>query len=245
MRLKGKIAIVTGAASGIGRAIAERFHAEGASVIVADLEVDEAFSGENRASVRLDVTRERDWEETMGAVVQKFGTPDILVNNAGISGKTALLIKDLSLADWQRVLSVNLDGAFLGTRAALRAMAGTGGSIINIASIHSFVAAAGTAAYSASKGGLTMLTKVAAVEGAASEVQIRVNSLHPGYIETPLLTARFSQAPDRRDAVLAATPARRLGQPEEVASAALYLASDESAFTTGASLTLDGGYTAI
>ena len=244
-RLAGRTAIVTGAASGIGRAIADRLLALGANVIATDLAANEEPDTAQRRSIVQDVRDERGWEELVRLAKKDFGGLDILVNNAGITAAERLPIADLSLDDWKRVLSVNLDGLFLGTREGLRAMADRGGVIVNIASVHSFIAAAGTAAYSTSKGGVVMLTKVAAVEGAQLPRPVRVNSVHPGYIETPLVSARFAQVPGLQANIEDKTPLGRLGRSDEVAGAVAYLCDDDAAFVTGTTLTLDGGLTAI
>ncbi|PZU56823.1 MAG: hypothetical protein DI547_15355 [Sphingobium sp.] len=245
LSLNGRTAIITGAASGIGLATVERLLAEGANVVATDLSEGAALDSDRYRSVIHDVRDEAGWEQVVSLAQSVFGGVDILVNNAGITAARLLPIADLSLEDWQRVLSVNLDGAFLGTRAGMNAMAERGGVIINIASVHSFIAAAGTAAYSTSKGGVVMLTKVAAVEGAKLTCPVRVNSIHPGYIETPLVSARFEQVPALKAEIEGRTPLSRLGRVEEVAAAVAYLCSDDAGFVTGTSLTLDGGLTAI
>ena len=243
-RLAGKTALVTGAASGIGEATIARFLAEGARVVATDLREITA-SSERMLALRHDVTVEADWARVITETEGTFGGLDILVNNAGITSEKARPIMDLPLEEWRSILAVNLDGPFLGTKFAMRAMEAKGGVIVNVASIHSFVAAAGISAYGSSKSGLAMLTKIAAIEGARNAPPIRVNSVHPGYVLTPLLEARFAQNPEREGGILDATPLRRLGTPDEVAAAILYIASEDAAYMTGAGLTLDGGYTAI
>ena len=243
-RLAGKVAIVTGAAAGIGRATADLFAAEGAQVVATDVGPIEGLGG-GALVLRHDVADEAQWTGVFDAALTRFGRVDILVNNAGISATRPGPLMQVELADWRRVLAVNLDGAFLGMKHAMRAMAEHGGAIVNVASIHGFVAAPNTAAYSTSKGGLTMLTKVGAVEGARMVPPVRVNSVHPGYVETPLVAARFAQRPEYRDHVEQATPLGRLATPEEIAAAILYLASDDAAYVVGSALTIDGGYTAV
>lgn len=243
-RLADKVAIITGAAAGIGRAAAELFAAEGARVVATDIGPVETL-GADWLVMRHDVADEAQWVAVFEAALERFGRVDILVNNAGISAAVPVPLAEVALEDWRRVLSVNLDGTFLGMKHAMQKMAGHGGAIVNIASVHGFVAAANTAAYSTSKGGVTMLTKVGAVEGAKMVPPVRVNSIHPGYVETALVAARFAQRPERRGQVEQATPLGRLGVPAEIAQAILYLASDESSFVTGSALTVDGGYTAI
>ncbi len=243
-RLQDKVVLVTGAAGGIGRAITAVFAAEGALVAASDLEAPEA--GEAALALALDVTDEAAWQSGVAAVVARFGRLDILVNNAGLA-----LAKDLeetSLEEWRQVMAVNLDGAFLGTRAAVAAMRQNGGgAIVNLASIAGIVGAARLAAYTAAKGGLRAFTKAAALHCAERGYGIRVNSLHPGFTETGMLDGIAGALGDT-DAVKAKMarrqPLGRLATPEEVARAALYLASDEAAYMTGAELVLDGGFTA-
>lgn len=243
-RLAGKVAIITGAAAGIGHATAEAFSAEGALVVATD--IGPISDGDVRwLRLRHDVADEAQWEDVFAAAYRTHGKVDVLVNNAGISATNPCPLSEVTIDDWRRVLSVNLDGTFLGIKHAMRAMAEHGGSIVNVASVHGFVAAANTGAYSTSKGGVTMLTKVAAVEGARMPHPVRVNSVHPGYVETALVAARFDQRPDRRGQVEQATPLGRLATPKEVAAAILYLASDEASYVTGSALTVDGGYTAV
>ena len=244
-RFAGKTAIVTGAASGIGMATVERLLADGASVIATDLSQGPVPDGDRLRSVIHDVRDEAGWDSVVSLAQTAFGGVDIVVNNAGVSATTRLPVAELPLEEWHHVLSINLDGVFLGTRAGMRAMADRGGAIVNIGSVHSFVAAPGTAAYSTSKGAVVMLTKVAAVEGAKLPRPIRVNSVHPGYIETPLVAVRFGQVPALRDHVEGATPLGRLGRAEEVAGAITYLCSNDAGYVTGTTLTLDGGLTAI
>ncbi|RSY82024.1 SDR family NAD(P)-dependent oxidoreductase [Sphingomonas koreensis] len=244
-RLSGRTAIVTGASSGIGLATVERLLAEGANVMATDVADHDGAPSERLRHLVHDVRDEAGWDEIVAQTIAAFGGLDIVVNNAGVTAATLVPLAETSLADWQRVMSVNLDGVFLGTRAGLKAMAERGGVIINIASIHSFIAAPGTGAYSTSKGGVVMLTKVAAVEGAQLPRPVRVNSVHPGYIETPLVANRLAQRPELKTAIEDKTPLRRLGRAAEVAGAVAYLCSDDAAFVTGTGVTLDGGLTSI
>ncbi len=246
MRLEGKVAIVTGAARGIGAATVRRFAEEGARVVVADLlkSEGEALARKLQAAgcealfISLDVTDERQWEATVGAVKARYGALHVLVNNAGILAMEG--IADTSLETWERVMRVNSTGAFLGTRAAVRAMrASGGGSIINISSIAGIVGTAGAGAYHASKGAIRMLTKAAAV--AYAKDGIRVNSVHPGLIETPMTAGMDAAA---FQGFVSLHPLGRAGRPEEVANVCLFLASEESSYVTGAELVVDGGYTA-
>lgn len=251
-RVAGKIAFVTGAASGIGLAIAERLAAEGAKVVMADVNVEAGealaakLSGENRAVAfeRLDVTSEAEWQRAISSTLRAFGSLDILVNCAGVAaGGQELLHHDF--AAWRRTLSINLDGVFLGLRHGGAAIvANGGGAVVNISSVASRAAVLRGAAYCASKAGVAQLTKVAALEWAS--LGVRVNSVHPGYVETPLVDTLMRQAADRQAmhaAAVARHPIGRLGLPHEIANAVLFLASDEASFATGAELLVDGGYT--
>ncbi len=244
-RLKGKIALITGAASGIGRATAELFAAEGATVVATDL--DEAgLAGLPGRAVRLDVTSEADWEAAFAAARSAFGRVDILVNAAGIAIGGA--IETTSLADWRRTMAVNAEGTFLGCREAVRMMRETGGgAIVNISSAAGLVGDPKLAAYCASKGAVRLLTKSVALQCARAGYKIRCNSVHPSFAETPMLERMFARAADPeklRAGLIRATPLGRLGSAGDVAAAILYLASDEAAFITGAELAVDGGLTA-
>lgn len=238
--MTGKVALVTGAASGIGRAIADRLAKEGAMVAVCDLGPPGEPWRPGCFGVELDVTREQHWRAAIEQVRMRYGRLDILVNNAGIGMPGPLV--DLALCDWRAVMAVNLDGAFLGIKHAVPAMRQSGGgAIVNIASMLATVAVPDAAAYSASKAGLLALTRAAALELAVD--RISVNAVSPGWIDTPLLRSRLAAQPEREAAMLAKTPAGRLGSPAEVAAAVQYLASAEAAFVTGTTITLDGGYT--
>jgi NAD(P)-dependent dehydrogenase (short-subunit alcohol dehydrogenase family) len=251
-RLSGKVALVTGAASGIGAAAARRLAQGGAAVLLTDVDLageDVAASisaGGGRAQFRLhDVTSHPDWAAAVEHAVQDFGRLDILVNNAGIAGGRHELM-DHSYDAWRHIIGVNLDGVFLGLRhAGPRLAAAGGGSVINISSILGKVGMAGAAAYCASKGGVTLLTKAAALEWAP--MNIRVNSVHPGFIDTPLVSNALADREDgneMRVALMNAHPLGRFGVPKEIGDAIAFLASDESSFITGAELVVDGGYTA-
>lgn len=246
MRLKDKVAIVTGAAHGMGEAEARLFAREGAWVVVADVLRDQAESvaadiraeGGDAIAATIDVTSETEWMALIAQTVAKHGRLDILVNNAGISGSS---VGDPdALEGWQRVIAVNQTSVFLGTKLAAEQMAKTGGgSIVNISSIMGFVGgASGHPAYSASKGAVRIYTKSAAVR--YGPLGIRVNSVHPGYMP-PMLHA--TNANERADKI-ALTPLGRLGKPIEVAYGVLFLASDEASFVTGTELVIDGGYIA-
>jgi 3alpha(or 20beta)-hydroxysteroid dehydrogenase len=240
-RLRGKVAIVTGGARGIGRATAELFAREGAHVYAPDVnEPPPSFGHDRIHSSQMDVSSEKDWQQLIAAVLARHGTIDVLVNNAGIGGSLCAVV-DETLESWQRVLAVNETGVFLGMRAVLPCMrARRRGSIINVSSIWGTAAVAFAAAYHASKGAVRHLSKHAAVAYATDN--IRVNSVHPGIIATPLVLEGQSEQASAR--VVAATPLGRMGQPLEVAQGILFLASDESSFVTGTELVVDGGYLA-
>lgn len=246
MRLKDKIAIVTGAARGMGEAEARLFAEEGARVVIADILRNQAEAvaadiragGGDASAATIDVTSEPQWMDLIAQTVAHHGRLDILVNNAGISGSS---VGDPDgLGGWERVIAVNQTSVFLGTKLAAEQMAKTGGgSIVNISSIMGFVGGAGGhPAYSASKGAVRIYTKSAAVR--YGPLGIRVNSVHPGYMP-PMLNA--TNANERADKI-ALTPLGRLGKPIEVAYGVLFLASDEASFVTGTELVIDGGYIA-
>ncbi len=250
-RVAGKIAIVTGGASGLGEATCRLLAREGASVVVADINeaaghaiVKEIRAEGNEATFApLDVTDEAGWDAAIQAVLNLYGRIDILVNNAGIAPSGDM---DMPFDLWRKVMAVNLDGVFLGTRAAIRAMqaGGNGGSIINLSSTMGYVAEPTTAAYSASKGGVRLLTKAAALHCGAKGLPIRVNSVHPGMCVTPLVRSYLDAHPGAEEAQVANHPIGHLGDAEDVAYGVLYLASDESKFSTGTELVIDGGYLA-
>ncbi|WP_323034664.1 SDR family oxidoreductase [Pararhodobacter sp.] len=251
-RLSGKTALVTGAARGIGAAIARAFQAEGAQVIVTDID---GATGQATADAigarfaRLDVASEADW----AALAKEFPTLDVLVNNAGITGFEGPHTgappshdpENAQLADWRAVHAVNLDGTFLGCRYAIRAMRPKGaGSIVNISSRSGMVGIPMAAAYAASKAAIRNHTKSVALYCASQGLNIRCNSIHPAAILTPMWEPMLGNGPDRADraaAMVADTPMRRFGTPQEVAAIAVLLASDEAAYMTGAELTVDGG----
>jgi len=261
-RVAGKVALVAGGASGIGRASASRLAAEGATVLVADIDLRQAeaaakeiqgLGGTSRAA-RLDVTDEGAWQLVFRDAIEEHGRVDVLVFSAGISA--AAPTSEMSLADWRRVLNVNLDGAFLGTREALRTMGrtagGTGGSIVHVSSASGVRAAAGAAGYSTSKAALIAFSRAVAKECLAAGNGIRVNTVCPGGVKTAMWTGMpffhelvlSTGSEDGAYAALAKdSPAKRFAEPAEIAAAILYLASDESLFVTGTELLIDGGYT--
>jgi NAD(P)-dependent dehydrogenase (short-subunit alcohol dehydrogenase family) len=249
MRLKDKVAIVSGAASGMGQCEAMLFAREGAKVIVADVletegrqTADKITGGGGQAKfVKLDVTSEANWQSTVEAAVSAFGKLDVLVNNAGISGTFDPDM--LSTAAWDKLMDVNAKGVFLGMKTGIAAMQKTGGgSIVNISSISGFVGQAAVhMAYNASKGAVRIMTKTAAVQYAKDG--IRVNSVHPGFLP-PMRTSKGSADPEWRAKMLRAVPMRREGRVEEVANAVLFLASDDASYITGTEIVVDGGYLA-
>jgi len=248
-RLQGKTALVTGGSSGNGRAIARRFADEGANVTVADVREDPRMGGEpthdliegeggNAQFVTCDVSSIDDLRAAVDATVDAFGSLDVMVNNAGVERQKPL--GEVTEEDYEWLMDINLKGVFFGSQAAVEVMRGqeAGGSIINMSSIGGIRGLANSSLYCASKGGVTNLTRELAVEH--GEHDIRVNALNPGFIET----AMTMEDGDTAGGILEQTPLGRAGQPEEVADAALFLASDESSFVTGHNLVMDGGFTA-
>ncbi|MBV1895081.1 MAG: glucose 1-dehydrogenase [Rhodobacteraceae bacterium] len=247
-RLQNKTALISGAASGMGAAEARLFAEQGAQVIVADVDGDGAQSvvqditdaGGSAIAVHLDVADAASWDKAITRGVKAFGDIDILVNNAGI-----LIMKpvqDTTEEEWDRIFSINAKGVFLGTKAVLDSMKATGaGSIINISSIYGIVGAPSAAAYQATKGAVRLLTKATASDYAP--FNIRVNSVHPGVIATAM-TDELLADPEVAKDLLGTTIMERPAQPEEVARAVLFLASDEASFMTGSEMVVDGGYTA-
>src|SRR5262245_57288174 len=250
MRLAGKVALITGGASGMGQSEAIIFAREGAKVVVGDIleaegkQVVEKIAGAGGQArfARLDVTREPEWEDAVKAAVSNFGKLDVLVNNAGISG--SFDPDTMSTTAWDTIMGVNARGVFLGMKYAVPAMQRAGGgSIVNISSISGFVGQTNIhMAYNASKGAVRIMTKSAAVQYAGQG--IRVNSVHPGMLP-PMRTSKGSADPDWRAKMIRAVPMKREGRVEEVAHAVLFLASDEASYITGTELVVDGGYLAV
>ena len=249
MRLRNKVALITGGAVGIGAEIAKRFAAEGAQVVIGDVNAVEARttsesirrSGGSARSVPLDVTKEESWKEALEGIRTAEGRLDVLVNNAGITKR--IPITEMPLEDFERIMAVNVRGVFLGIKHALPFMKQHGGgSIVNISSICGLVGHKLTnETYTTSKGAVTLLTKSVAVRHARDN--IRCNSIHPGTVDTPMVQALFTD-PEKKRERLDEVPLGRLATARDVANAALFLASDEAGFITGAALPVDGGLTA-
>lgn len=247
--MEGRAVLITGATRGIGRAAAVRL-AQAAAMVLA-VGRDEAAGAATVAAVeaaggrclfeRCDVTREADWERAVARAMAAFGRLDAVVNNAGV-----FFVKPLAEttdAEWDWIYGVNVEGCWLGVKHGLKAFAAQkrAGAIVNVSSLMGQVGYPGAVAYCATKGAITALTKSAAVEGAAMSPPVRVNSLHPGVIWTEMLTSQFGDSPELAAGFAADTPLRRVGQPEDVAEAILFLASDASSYMAGAELTVDGG----
>lgn len=256
MRLAGKVALITGGAAGVegqlmgfGGAAARLFAREGAKVILTDLKEDlgrktaeqiQALGGE-ALFLKQDVTSEEDWQEVVHTAVARFGTINVLVNNAGTGAR--FTVEDTTVAVWDAQMAVHAKGVFLGVKAAIPIMRRAGGgSIINVSSIYGLIGSPTSAAYHAAKGAIRIFTKAAAIQYAQDN--IRVNSVHPGYCHTPLTNDGFGTDTERREWVMERIPLGRLGQANDIAYGMLYLASDESAYVTGAELVIDGGTTA-
>jgi len=251
-RVKGKVAIITGGAGGLGRAEAILLADEGACVVVTD--IDEAAiekvsvainsRGGKCIHIRHDVTSESDWSRAIKKTLAEFEKLDILVNNAGVIFYKKII--DTSLSEWRRLMSVNLDGIFLGTKSAIETMRRSGGgSIINIASVAGLIGNPDAAAYHASKGGVRAFSKAAAIEcsKAGYDYNIRVNSIYPGVIQTAM-AEELKHDEAKYNTAVSWHPVGHFGDPEDIAYGVLYLASDESKFMTGSELVIDGGWTA-
>ena len=250
MRLENKVAIITGAAGGIGAATASKLASEGAMIIATDVQFDRAeaiahavrSTGGHALAVQHDVGSEADWKAVIDSAIREFGRIDILVNNAGIADKDGLVesrADTTGIEDWDRVIDINLKGVFLGVRQVIPVMKDAGGgAIVNISSIAAIVGNGGPFAYSASKGGVRSLTKHLATS--YGKFKIRANSVHPGLVLTPMVQADLEN-PDLARMLEMMIPLGRGAQPEEVADAILFLASDEASYITGAELVIDGG----
>ena len=255
-RLSGKTAFVSGAAKGLGAEMARAMHAEGANVFITDVLEAEgialADSHENMQFMTHDVVDEDQWQAAMQACIDSFGGVDVLVNNAGIA-HDATPLEDTTLEQWRHVTAIDLDGVFLGCKYGVRLMKEKGGSIINVSSIFGIVGSNAQAPYHAAKGGVRLLTKAMAVEMGTLGYNIRVNSIHPGFVGTDIVRDGIKRAvemgamPGENEAIeqlTLATPAGRLGVPRDIANGVVFLASDESEWMTGSELVIDGGYTA-
>ena len=250
-RLEGKTALITGGASGIGAETARLMVQEGARVIACDLQVDRGQAlcdelGANALFSECDVTRESDWARSVAAGESEFGPLDVLMNCAGVSIPGP--IDQISLQDWQHTMSINSDAVFLGCKFGVEAMRrGNGGSIINISSTLGIRGGSKFPAYCASKGAVRLLTKSVALRCAEEGWSIRCNSIHPGATETPIMDPYINAGPGREEVIAAFAskhPMGRVGQPEDIAHLAVFLASDESTFITGTEIPVDGGYCA-
>ena len=253
MRLKGKVCVVTGGANGIGLATVRRFVQEGAHVLLTDVDGGAGQRvaqelGPNVAFLQHDVTSATDWENAFSAARRLWGRLDVLVNNAGIAPLGT--IESLTPADWQKTLDVNLTGVMTGTQMAIAQMKDSGGgAIVNIASIEGIVGEQIVAAYNASKGGVRIFSKSAAIHCARSGYGIRINCVCPGFTETAMVGGAMAALPPEmaqqfQTSLMQKIPMGRLGKAEEIANGILFLASDESSFMTGADLVIDGGHTA-
>lgn len=241
MDLEGKVAIVTGASSGIGKAIAERFSWEGAKVVIADVNKDdgkELADELNGVFMECDVSNKEDVQRVIDNTVEEFGKLDVLVNNAGIGSVDS--IEDMSLEDYEKIRSIDLDGVVYGCKAATPHLKETEGNIINIASIYGLVGDLGATAYNASKGGVVNLTRSVADD--LAQYNVRVNSICPGFVNTPM-TEDAMEDDEFKEHILQMTPMGRVAEPDEIANAALFLASDEASYITGVNLPVDGGWT--
>lgn len=248
MRLKGKVALISGGARGQGAVEARLFASEGAKVVIGDIlddlgrqvEAEIAEAGGDVTYVHLDVTSEADWEDAVQTAVDNYGGLNILVNNAGILIRAS--VEDTTEEDWNRIMDINAKGVFLGTKASIPAMRDAGGgSIVNISSVAGLQGSPQSAAYSSTKGAVRILTKSTAIQYAKEN--IRCNSVHPGIIYTDMTSDSLDTEEGQRN-WMNRVPIGRLGQSEDVANGVLFLASDESSYMTGSELVIDGGITA-
>lgn len=253
-RFKGKIILITGAASGIGFAAAEQFALEGGNVIATDIDLEnleKAFQNLKADGLSINtfvqnVTDQKTWQQTISGIVDRHGHLDVLFNNAG--GGHFALIEETTLEQWRYVTALNLDSVFFGMQEAIKVMKQNGGAIVNNSSIAGLIGEPQLAAYSATKGAVRAMTKAAAVDCARQGYPIRINSIHPGYTNTNLVTTALASLGDKADAfaaaVTAAIPFGRLAEPVEIARPVLFLASDDASYMTGAELVVDGGFVA-
>jgi NAD(P)-dependent dehydrogenase (short-subunit alcohol dehydrogenase family) len=254
-RVQDKVCLVSGGARGLGLAAAEALLQEGARVLITDLdqaagEAEEARLGERGFPIRFmlqDVTRAEQWTTVLDHIASVWGGPDVVVNNAGIAALAD--VEKESLAHWKATLAVNLDGVFLGTQAGIARMKSRGGSIINIASIEGLIGEPLIPAYNASKGGVRLFSRSAAIHCARAGYPIRINCVCPGFAETQMVGAAVASLPPGEaqafvGRTLARIPMGRFAQPAEIAQAVLFLASNESSYITGSDLVVDGGMTA-
>lgn len=248
-RLDNKVAVITGGAKGLGAEMAKRFVEEGAKVVITDLDTKSgeetaAKIGKNILFMKHDVSKKEDWQKVIKATLDNYGKINIVVNDAGVGmiGDVESMTEDM----WNTTIAVNLTGTMWGVKLGIEAMKDNGekNSIINLSSVDGLVGDANLLAYNASKGGVRLLTKSAALHCAEKGYDIRVNSIHPGYIMTPMVEAGLKQNPKAMDYLASLHPMGRLGKPSEIANMALFLASDESSFSTGSEFVADGGYTA-
>ncbi|MEG6508357.1 glucose 1-dehydrogenase [Methyloligella sp. 2.7D] len=251
-RVEGKVALVTGGSHGLGKAMAVLLAKEGAKVVITDIkdEEGEATAKEIGDAIYLhhDVAKEEEWEAVVAKTLDQFGRLDVLVNNAGVAMESKP--EETSLEKWRWLMSINLDGVFLGTKHAILAMKKNNpskGSIINLSSIEGLIGDPMLSCYNASKGGVRLYTKAVALYCAKNGLGIRVNSVHPGYIWTPMVEKLMADTvgiEEGRKQLAALHPIGDVGEPNDIAYGVLYLASDESKFVTGSELVIDGGYTA-
>jgi NAD(P)-dependent dehydrogenase (short-subunit alcohol dehydrogenase family) len=254
-RVKNKVAIITGGASGLGKSSAILLAREGAKIVITDLDEEQGNKvvklikdeGGEAIFIREDVSKEDEWEKVIDTTFKTFGKLHVLANAAGIG--VGGNVEDVTFADWKKLLSINLDGTFLGTQYGIKAMrkTGEGGSIINFSSIEGLIGDPNLPAYNASKGGVTLFTKSAALHCAKQGYGIRVNSIHPAYIWTPMvenLLKAQGDVEEGRKQLDSLHPIGHMGEPDDIGYGVVYLASDESKFMTGSELVIDGGYTA-
>lgn len=253
--MNGKVALITGGGSGIGEATCHRLAEEGAAVVVADINEDSARrvadainNGRGNACAKhQDVTNEKRWVGLIADVVKQFGSLDVLVNNAAIAPIGT--VEDTSLSDWSRVQRVNVEGVFMGTREAIKVMKQKGGSIINISSDLGIIGEPTMAAYSTSKGATRVFSKSAALHCARKGYAIRINSVHPGFIDTPAAAGAVAEMSEEeavtfQTRILGSIPMGCMGAPIDIANGILFLSSDESSYMTGSELVIDGGFIA-